>query len=125
MVDRAPVTILRIDHVQVAAPRGCEAEARAFYAGLLGLEELEKPDELQARGGCWFRAGTGELHVGVEERFIPARKAHPGLVVDDLAGLVARLAAVGIAATRDETIPGVERAHIADPFGNRLELRQA
>jgi catechol 2,3-dioxygenase-like lactoylglutathione lyase family enzyme len=125
MVDPRPVTIVGIDHVQVAAPRGCEAEARAFYGGLLGLEELAKPEPLRARGGCWFRAGTHELHVGVEEPFAPARKAHPGFVVDDLAGLAERLRAQGIEVTPDETIPGVERAYVADPFGNRLELRQA
>jgi catechol 2,3-dioxygenase-like lactoylglutathione lyase family enzyme len=125
MVDPRSVTILGIDHVQVAAPRGCEAEARAFYGGLLGLEELGKPESLRARGGCWFRAGTHELHVGVEEPFAPARKAHPGLVVDDLAALGERLRAQGIDVTPDETIPGVERAYVADPFGNRLELRQA
>jgi catechol 2,3-dioxygenase-like lactoylglutathione lyase family enzyme len=124
MVDRSPVTILGIDHVQVAAPRGCESEARAFYAGLLGLEELGKPEALRERGGCWFRAGTAELHVGVEEPFTPARKAHPGLVVDDLAALAERLRAAGVDVTPDDTIPGVERAHVADPFGNRLELRQ-
>jgi catechol 2,3-dioxygenase-like lactoylglutathione lyase family enzyme len=125
MVDPWPVTILGIDHVQVAAPRGCEAEARAFYGGLLGLEELPKPEALSARGGCWFRAGSGELHVGVEEPFTPARKAHPGFVVDDLAELAGRLRAEGIEVTPDETLPGVERAHVSDPFGNRLELRQA
>jgi len=125
MVDRCGMAILGIDHVQVAAPAGCEAEARAFYGGLLGLEELEKPEALRQRGGCWFRAGSAELHVGVEEPFSPARKAHPGFVVDSLAELVARLRAEGIAATPDETIPGVERAYVADPFGNRLELRQA
>ena len=125
MVDRRSVTILGIDHVQVAAPRGCEAEARAFYGGLLGLEELEKPEPLRARGGSWFRAGTHELHVGVEEPFAPARKAHPGFVVDDLAALAERLRAQGIDVTPDETIPGVGRAYVADPFGNRLELRQA
>jgi catechol 2,3-dioxygenase-like lactoylglutathione lyase family enzyme len=118
------VTILGIDHVQVAAPRGCEAEARAFYGGLLGLEELAKPEPLRARGGCWFRAGPAELHVGVEEPFAPARKAHPGLVVDDLAALVDRLAAQGIDAEPDTTLPGVDRVYVADPFGNRLELRQ-
>jgi catechol 2,3-dioxygenase-like lactoylglutathione lyase family enzyme len=125
MVDPRSVTILGIDHVQLAAPRGCEAEARAFYGGLLGLEELEKPEPLRARGGCWFRAGPHELHVGVEEPFAPARKAHPGLVVDDLGALAERLRAQGIEVTPDETIPGVERAYVADPFGNRLELRQA
>jgi catechol 2,3-dioxygenase-like lactoylglutathione lyase family enzyme len=125
MVDPRPVTILGIDHVQVAAPRGCEAEARAFYGGLLGLEELEKPEPLRARGGCWFRAGIHELHVGVEEPFAPARKAHPGFVVDDLPALAGRLRAQGIEVTADETIVGVERVYVADPFGNRLELRQA
>jgi len=111
--------------VQVAAPAGCEAEARAFYGGLLGLEELPKPAALAARGGCWFRAGGQELHVGVEEPFAPARKAHPGLVVDGLDELAARLAAAGIGVSWDEAIPGVARFHVADPFGNRLELRQA
>jgi catechol 2,3-dioxygenase-like lactoylglutathione lyase family enzyme len=124
MVDPPSVTILGIDHVQVAAPRGCEAEARAFYGGLLGLEELEKPEPLRARGGCWFRAGANELHVGVEEPFEPARKAHPGLVVDNLHALTERLRAQGIQVTPDDTIQGVERAYVADPFGNRLELRQ-
>src|SRR5205809_5298300 len=119
------MAVTEIDHVQVAAPRDCEAEARAFYGGLLGLEELPKPEALRSRGGCWFRAGAQELHVGVEEPFAPARKAHPGLVVDDLAALAERLRSRGIDVTPDETIPGVERAYVADPFGNRLELRQA
>jgi len=125
MVDRLLVTILGIDHVQVAAPPGGEAQARAFYGALLGLEELPKPEPLRARGGCWFRAGTHELHVGVEEPFAPAGKAHPGFVVDDLAALTGRLRGEGIAVTLDDTIPGVQRAYVADPFGNRLELRQA
>ena len=120
----SPVRVTGIDHVQVAAPPGCEAEARAFYGTLLGLEELPKPEPLAARGGCWFRAGAQELHVGVEEPFAPARKAHPGLVVDDLEALVERLAGAGIQAIRDETLPDVRRCHVADPFGNRLELRQ-
>jgi catechol 2,3-dioxygenase-like lactoylglutathione lyase family enzyme len=117
------VGVTGIDHVQVAAPPGCEAEARAFYGTLLGLAELPKPEGLAARGGCWFRAGSQELHVGVEEPFSPARKAHPGLVADDLDALAERLAAEGIAVDWDETIPGTRRFHTADPFGNRLELR--
>ena len=119
------MTIIGIDHVQVAAPQGCEAEARAFYGTLLGLEELPKPEPLASRGGCWFRAGAQELHVGVEEPFAPARKAHPGLVVARLDALAARLAGEGIAVDWDETIPGTKRFHAADPFGNRLEFRQA
>jgi catechol 2,3-dioxygenase-like lactoylglutathione lyase family enzyme len=118
------VTVIGIDHVQVAAPPGCEAEARAFYGGLLGLEELPKPEPLRARGGAWFRAGAQELHVGVEEPFTPARKAHPGLVVDDLAALEARLSAAGLRVERDTSLAGAVRGHVADPFGNRLELRQ-
>jgi catechol 2,3-dioxygenase-like lactoylglutathione lyase family enzyme len=119
------VTIVGIDHVQVASPRGCETEARAFYGRLLGLEELEKPASLRARGGCWFRAGSAELHVGVEEPFAPARKAHPGLVVEDLGRLADRLRSAGVVVTSDDSLPGVERIRVADPFGNRLELRQA
>ncbi len=125
MVDRRPVNVLGIDHVQVAAPAGCEAEARAFYGGLLGLEELRKPDALRARGGCWFRVGAQELHVGTEEPFASARKAHPGLVVSDVAALAERLRGAGIAVALDDSIPGVQRFHAADPFGNRLEFRQA
>jgi catechol 2,3-dioxygenase-like lactoylglutathione lyase family enzyme len=92
---------------------------------LLGLEELPKPESLRSRGGCWFRAGDQELHVGVDRPFVPARKAHPGLVVSNLAGLAGRLAAAGIAVEEDDSIPGAKRFHAADPFGNRLEFRQA
>ncbi len=118
------MSVLGIDHVQVAAPAGCEAQARAFYGALLGLEELPKPESLRARGGCWFRAGEQELHVGVDQPFAPARKAHPGLVVSDLAGLAGRLAAAGIAVEPDDSLPGTKRFHAADPFGNRLEFRE-
>jgi catechol 2,3-dioxygenase-like lactoylglutathione lyase family enzyme len=117
--------VLGIDHVQVAAPPGCEEEARAFYGDLLGLEEVPKPQTLPDQAGCWFRAGAQELHVGVEEPFTPARKAHPSIVVDDLAALMARLRASGSEVRPDGTLPGIERCHIDDPFGNRLELRQA
>ena len=113
-----------IDHVQVAAPAGCEEQARGFYGALLGLEELPKPEALRARGGCWFRAGGQELHVGVESNFAPARKAHPGFVVDDLDALRRRLLAAGLQ-PRDAAIPGTVRFHVEDPFGNRLEFRQA
>jgi catechol 2,3-dioxygenase-like lactoylglutathione lyase family enzyme len=119
------VSILGIDHVQVAAPPGCEAEARAFYAGLLGLAEVPKPEALRARGGCWFQAGDQELHVGVEEAFASARKAHPGFVVADLDALAERLRAEGIAVEPDDAIPGTKRFHAADPFGNRLEFRSS
>jgi catechol 2,3-dioxygenase-like lactoylglutathione lyase family enzyme len=119
------VELIGIDHVQVAAPPGCEAAARAFYGELLGLEELAKPEPLAARGGCWFRIGEQELHVGVEEPFAPARKAHPGFVVDDLSALEERLRAAGHAPRPDQSLPGTVRCHVDDPFGNRLEIRQA
>jgi catechol 2,3-dioxygenase-like lactoylglutathione lyase family enzyme len=125
MVDPGALTITGIDHVQVAAPAGREDEARAFYAGLLGLEELPKPAALAARGGCWFRAGAQELHVGVEEGVVPARKAHPGLVADDLDSLAGHLRDAGHDIVFDDAIPGARRFHVADPFGNRLEIRQA
>lgn len=114
-----------IDHVQVAAPAGCEADARAFYGELLGLKELQKPEALAGRGGCWFQAGAQELHVGVEEPFTPARKAHPSFVVTDLDGLAAQLTGAGRQVVYDDLIPGTRRFETADPFGNRLEFRQA
>lgn len=116
--------ITGVDHVQVAAPAGCEDEARAFYGDLLGLAELPKPPALAARGGCWFAAGAQQLHVGVEAGFAPARKAHPGLVVDDLEALRDRLRAAGQDLRDDDTIPGTRRFYAEDPFGNRLEFRQ-
>lgn len=68
---------IELDHVQLAAPRGCESEARRFFGELLGLPEVEKPESLKARGGAWFQVGSQQLHIGVEEPFAPARKAHP------------------------------------------------
>jgi hypothetical protein len=118
------VGITGIDHVQVVAPAGCEDDARVFYAGLLGLPEIPKPAALATRGGCWFRAGAQELHVGVEDPFMPAAKAHPGLVSDDLDELAGRLRDAGYDVADDEAIPGVARFHVHDPFGNRLEVRQ-
>jgi len=111
-----------IDHVQLAAPPGCEPEARRFFGELLGLEELEKPEPLRARGGVWFRVGTQELHVGVEQEFSPARKAHPAFAVTRYDELLARLRAAGVPLTDDASMPGVERCYVTDPWGNRIEL---
>ena len=118
--------VLSLDHVQVTAPPGGEAQARAFYGDLLGLEELPRPTTLPDPLGCWFRVGTThELHIGIEEPFHPARKAHPGFLVDDLAAVAERLREHGSEVIPDASIPGVERVFAYDPFGNRLELRQA
>jgi len=118
------VAVLGLDHVQLAAPRGCEAAARTFFGNLLGMEELPKPEPIRARGGVWFRAGAQELHVGVEDPFAPARKAHPGLVVDDLDAIRKRFRVSGVAYEDDDKIEGIDRLFVHDPFGNRLELRQ-
>jgi catechol 2,3-dioxygenase-like lactoylglutathione lyase family enzyme len=114
--------LLRLDHIQLAMPEGEEAAARGFYVALLGLKEVEKPDNLKKRGGCWFEKGSIKLHLGVEKDFRPARKAHPAFLVEDLPGLVARLEQAGVAARQDEALPGYTRVYVDDPFGNRIEL---
>jgi catechol 2,3-dioxygenase-like lactoylglutathione lyase family enzyme len=116
------MTVRGIDHVQLAAPPGCEDEARRFFGGLLGLEEVEKPAPLRARGGAWFALGAQQLHVGVEADFAPARKAHPALIVDDLDALAERLIEAGETVLWDDALPGVRRFYTADPWGNRIEL---
>lgn len=118
--------IIGLDHVQVAIPRGGEPAARTFYGDLLGMTELPKPPALTARGGCWFASGSAVLHLGVEEPFQPARKAHPAFLVTDLDGLAATLAAQGHDITRaDGERPGIRRFHTFDPFGNRIEFQQS
>jgi catechol 2,3-dioxygenase-like lactoylglutathione lyase family enzyme len=113
--------IIAIDHVQLAMPAGGEAQARAFYAGLLGIPEVPKPADRIARGGAWFELGTVKLHLGVEGDFRPARKAHPALVVRDLPALGEVLRAAGVALVAEER-PGERRIYVDDPFGNRIEL---
>ncbi len=111
-----------LHHVQLAVPEGGEDQARRFYGEVLGMVELQKPPVLAARGGCWFRAGGWEVHLGVEVPFAPARKAHPGVLVDDLDALAQRLRAAGVEPRWDQDLPGVRRFYAADPFGNRVEL---
>jgi catechol 2,3-dioxygenase-like lactoylglutathione lyase family enzyme len=111
-----------LDHVQVMMPEGREDDARAFYAGLLGLTEVEKPEPMRVNGGVWFAEG---IHVSGEEAFAPPRRAHPALRVDDLDRLAEALAAAGRDVTWDERWPGVRRFYTRDPFGNTLELLSA
>jgi catechol 2,3-dioxygenase-like lactoylglutathione lyase family enzyme len=113
---------VRIDHVQVSCPPGGEDVARAFYRDALGMTEVTKPPALAARGGCWFRAGDAELHVGVEQDFRPARKAHPAFAVGDLDACARTLADSGFPVTWDDTIPGRRRFHTNDGHGNRIEI---
>ena len=111
-----------IDHVQLAAPPGCEAEARRFFGALLGLDELEKPEPLRARGGVWFRVGDQQLHIGVEHHFTPAHKAHPAFRVAGYDELLARLGHAGVELEEDDSIPGLRRCFVRDPWQNRIEL---
>jgi hypothetical protein len=116
--------LVGIDHVQLAAPPGCESQARAWFGDLLGLAELPKPASLHARGGVWFHCGEQQLHVGVEDPHVPAQKAHPALLVADgeLDGLAERLAAAGAPVDWDDSLLPTRRFHTRDPWGNRLEL---
>ena len=109
----------------MAVPVGAEVQARAFYGALLGMREQPKPPVLAARGGCWFASGAAVLHLGVEEPFVPARRAHPAFLVSDLDGLAAVLTVAGYRCTDTSgEIPGIRRFHTHDPFGNRLEFQQ-
>lgn len=114
--------IAHLDHIQIAAPEGCEAAARDFYGALLGLLEIEKPESLRVRGGCWFQCGHQQLHIGVEKDFRPAKKAHPAFAASNLDGLRQALLARGINVADDDSIPGIRRFHTEDPWGNRLEF---
>ena len=116
--------VSEIDHVQLAAPEGCEPEARSFFGGLLGLEEIAKPESLRGRGGCWFKVGSRQLHIGVEEPFRPALKAHVAFATEDVGAVFSALQKAGVRCTWDESIPGVHRFHAKDPWGNRLEFSE-
>lgn len=118
------MAIYGLDHVQLAMPAGGEDRARAFYCAVLGMAEREKPAHLAARGGCWFAATGVELHLGVEDPFRPAAKAHPALLVSNLAAMLADLERQGVAFRSGEPLEGYLRGDIHDPFGNRIELMQ-
>jgi catechol 2,3-dioxygenase-like lactoylglutathione lyase family enzyme len=117
--------VLQIDHVQLAMPPGNEERARGFYGDVLGMTEIPKPGALAGRGGCWFASGAAQVHLGVEEDFRPAKKAHPALVVEGLDEILARCEAAGLQSRPDAEIDGRRRVHVFDPFGNRLELMEA
>ena len=116
--------VVALDHVQLAAPRGCEDRARWFFGDLLGLAEIEKPEPLRERGGVWFAVGRQQLHFGVSEHFVPAVKAHPAFRVDagELDAIAERLSAAGIEVQWDDSLAGTRRFYTEDPWGNRVEL---
>ena len=117
--------VLGIDHVQMAMPKGSEDRARGFYGEVLGMKEIPKPQALAGRGGCWFAAGAAQVHLGVEEDFRPAKKAHAALVVEGLNEILERCRAAGLPTKPDGKLDGRRRVHVYDPFGNRLELMEA
>lgn len=118
------MAITALHHVQLAMPRGSEDEARAFYVDVLGFTEIPKPPNLAKRGGLWLNSGAADVHLGVEDDFRPAKKAHPALLVDNLDEIRRVCEAAGAMLTIDEPLEGYDRAYVADPFGNRIELLQ-
>lgn len=122
MTNPQPFTFIGLHHFQLSIPVGGEAESRNFWGTALGMTELVKPAVLAARGGCWFRGGGVEVHLGVQEDFIPAGKAHPAILVTDLVAFATQLQASGIKVDWDDNFPGFNRFYSSDPFGNRLEF---
>jgi catechol 2,3-dioxygenase-like lactoylglutathione lyase family enzyme len=116
------VTVIRLDHVQLAMPAGREADAVTFYEGLLGIPQVPKPDHLAVRGGCWFERGDLKVHLGVEFDFHPATKAHPAFIVDDVRSIASDALVAGFEVRDDEQLDGFVRVYVSDPFGNRIEL---
>jgi catechol 2,3-dioxygenase-like lactoylglutathione lyase family enzyme len=116
--------ILSLDHVQIAIPVGSEDRARAFYSGILGFTEIEKPPQMAERKSMWFVAGAVNLHLGIEPDFHPARRSHPAFVVEDLDTVLAACERAGITGKPDTSFNGFRRVHVFDPFGNRLELME-
>lgn len=114
--------VARIDHIQIAAPAGCEPAAKEFYGAILGMKEIEKPPVLRARGGCWFECGSQQLHIGVERNFQPAKKAHPAFAVFHLDELRETLKARGVSVVEDDNLPASRRFYAEDPWGNRIEF---
>lgn len=114
--------ILALDHVQIAAPAGCEEEARRFFGNIIGLAEVAKPALLATRGGVWFQVGAQQLHIGVEKEFQPARKAHPAFRSAQLDALAMRLQKAGYQLLWDDALPDARRFYVNDPWGNRLEF---
>ncbi len=125
MTSHVGIGVVGLEHLNLSMPKGAEAEARAFYGGLLGLEEVTKAQTLMIYGGCWFKLGDLTLHLGPDENFVPAKKAHPAFLVSDLEVAQARFAASGIEVRPDTRVPHVRRFYADDPFGNRLEFIQA
>ncbi|MGH8140998.1 MAG: glyoxalase [Steroidobacteraceae bacterium] len=116
--------VARLEHAQLAVPPGGEGRARIFYGEMLGIPEVQKPENLAQRRGCWFERGDLKIHLGVKVDFRAARKAHPGLLIEDLPLLIERLRANSYEVRDDEPLEGFHRVYVDDPFGNRIELME-
>ena len=116
------INIRRLNHVQICVPFGAEDRAREFYGGLLGLEELEKPEVLKKNGGLWFQVADIQLHVGVEDMGEGASKRHPAFEVENLKDIRSYFEQSGVRIKDEPSVPGFERFSFFDPFGNRIEL---
>ncbi|MEM7119936.1 MAG: VOC family protein [Pseudomonadota bacterium] len=119
------MTMLGIDHVQIAMPPGCETQARDFYGRILGFDEIAKPAALAKRGGVWFVVGPVGVHLGVDDEFKAGAKAHVAFLIKGLGAFLARLEAAEVATERGVDHLGRARAYARDPFGNRLEFIEA
>lgn len=117
-----PFIFKSIDHIQLAAPKGSEETARKFFKNILGFDEVEKPEELKKHGGVWFEFGNYQIHIGIEEPFYPAKKAHPAFEIENIEELKKHLVTNGVDVIEDDKLPGAKRFYISDPFGNRMEL---
>ncbi|MBK3493878.1 VOC family protein [Viridibacillus sp. YIM B01967] len=112
----------QIAHIQLAAPKNSEVLAKKFFGEILGFREIEKPEKLRKRGGVWFEFGHYQIHIGIEEPFAPAKKAHPAFQVENIEALKLHLAKNEVSFIIDEDLPGANRIYISDPFGNRIEI---
>ncbi|CAH0346687.1 VOC family protein [Bacillus sp. CECT 9360] len=117
-----PFIFKAIDHIQLAAPKGSEDTARKFFKDILGFDEVEKPEKLKKRGGVWFAFENYQIHIGIEEPFSPAKKAHPAFEVENIEELKKHLRTNNVDVIDDDNLPGAKRFYISDPFGNRMEL---
>jgi catechol 2,3-dioxygenase-like lactoylglutathione lyase family enzyme len=124
MIRTREALICEIDHVQIAAPQGCEREARVFFGELLGLTEIDKPEPLRSRGGCWFQVGGRQLHIGVDESFRPSKKAHTALATSEIDLLFTRLEDAGVPCEWDRAVARLKRFYAEDPWGNRIEFTE-
>ena len=116
------MNLLSIHHIQLAMPVGQEVLARQFYEGILGLTEIPKPPVLARRGGVWFEGNGIHVHLGVEDKFIPAQKAHVAFEVNDAKTALKALRSAGVEVIEDDNLPDYDRGYIFDPFGNRIEI---